>query len=182
MSLPRSAAIRKALKATSREIKMALKDINARAGKFVARGDYARAQRSMELAKQVRQFSDDLRAFQSRLGQFRSDGAGPKPPKDESHAQWEYYRPLLQCLIDLDGDATRSRLETLFEQRFGSWLKPGDKATLPRGQARWKVIIGRCKKHLIAEGFVEAPNHLIWRVTPAGRKAAEQETIAGQES
>ena len=180
MSLPRSGAIRKAFKATIREIKLALKEVNGRAGKYMARGDYARAQGTMEQAKQVQQFADDLRAFQKRLGQLRSGGAGPTTPKNERHTQWEYYQPLLQCLIDFNGDATRDQLEKVFEQRFSSWLKLGDQVALPRGEPRWKVMIKRSKKHLVGEGFIVAPSHLMWRITPAGRKAAQQEAAFAQ--
>jgi hypothetical protein len=180
MNLPRSAAIRNAFEATRREIKMSLKEINARAGKFMARGNYARAQQTMELAKQVQQFLDELRAFQKRLKQVRTGGTGtgPKPPRDETHALWEYYQPILQCLVDLNGEAKRDTLEKAFEQRYHSWLKPGDKTLLPRGEPRWKLMFRQTKKCLIGEGFVEAPNHLTWRITPAGRKAAQQEPSA----
>jgi hypothetical protein len=182
MSLPRSGAIRRAFNATRREIKLTLKEMNGRAGKFMARGDYVRAQGILEQAKQVQQFSDELRAFQKRLGQLRGGNVGPKPPKNERHAEWEYYQPLLQCLSDIDGDVTREQIEKLFEQRFNSWLKSGDRVAMRRGEPRWTVMIRRSKKHLIAEGFVVAPNHLTWRITPAGRKAAEQEVVAAQRS
>lgn len=182
MSLPRSGAIRKTFKATIREIKLALKEVNARAGKFMARGDYVRAQASMEQAKQVRQFADELRVFQKGLGQIARGISNEKPAKDETHATWEYYQPILQCLIDLNGDATRDQIEKRFAERFDSWLLRGDRAAMGRGEPHWKVMIGRSKKHLIAEEFVSAPNHLTWRITAAGRKAAQQETAATSKS
>jgi len=182
MSLPRRAAIRQTFKATIREIKLSLKEMNGRASKFMARGDYVRAQQILEQAKQVQHFSDELREFQKRLGQLGGSGTGLKPPKNEGHAEWEYYQPLLQCLSDINGDARREQIERLFEQRFTSWLKPGDLVPMGRGEPRWKVMLKRSKKHLIAEGFVIAPNHLLWRITSAGRKAALQETSAAQRS
>jgi len=182
MNLPRSGSIRKAFKAMIREIKLALKEINSRAAKRMARGDYAGAQTIMSQAQQVQQFADEVRAFQKRVSQLKAGGSGPTPARVERHADWEYYQPILQCLFDFNGDVTRDQVERLFIERFDSWILPGDRAVMSGGKPRWMVMIGRSKKHLITEGFVAAPSHLTWRITAAGRKAAQQEAPLAQRS
>ncbi len=182
MNLPRNGSIRRAFRTTMREFKLSLKEINARAAKCMARGDYAGVQTLMNQAQQVQQFADEVREFQRRLSQLKGGGGGPKPLRAEAHAQWEFYQPILQCLIELNGDVTRDEIEKHFGGRFDAWLLPGDRAAMSRGRPRWKVMIGRSKRHLIAEGFVSAPNMQKWRITAAGRKAAQQEVSGALKS
>ena len=180
MNLPRSGSVREAFKATVREVKLALKEINTRAAKCMARGDYAGAQSIMSQAQQVQQFADEIQALQKRISQIGGGGSDQKRPNVGTHALGEFYQPILQCLGDLSGDVKRKQIERSLGERFDTWLLPGDRVAMSGGKPRWMVMVGRSKQHLIAEGFVEAPNNLLWRITPAGRKAAQQEASLAQ--
>lgn len=178
-SVPRRSQIRRSLKATVRELKQCLKEVNQRAAKLMARGDYVRAQAIMEQAKQVSQFVAELRGFQQRLAELGRGPAASASTRPETHPQWEYYRPILTCLAHINGDASRERVEQEFAERFDAWLLPGDRALTARGEPHWRAMIRRSKKHLVSEALIEAPNHLRWRITAAGRKAAQSDTVSG---
>ena len=59
------------------------------------------------------------------------------------------------------------------EETIGSVVKEGDFTTNGRGVPRWKVMVGRAKKHMIAEGFVTRENLLRWKITNKGEQAAK---------
>ncbi len=175
MNLPRGPQIRKAYKALIREIDLSLKEVNRRAAKLMQRGNYAGAQQVMSQAQAVQAYLTEVKAMQKRLGAIRGGGGGKvKATKNQQHALWEYYQPILKALAAIGGEGTRSEIEDKFAELFPDWLQPGDQAMMSGDRPRWKVMIGRAKKPMLAEGFVEAPNVMRWRVTEDGRKAASK--------
>lgn len=177
MNLPRGPQIRKSFKALIREIDLSLKEINRRAAKMMQRGNYAGAQQVMSQAQSLQAYLTEVNALQKRLRTIRGgSGDRAKTAKNQQHALWEYYQPILKALIAIGGEATRPQIEARFGELFQDWLQPGDEAMMARGRPRWKVMIGRAKKPMLAEGFVEAPNVMKWRVTGNGRKAASKKS------
>ena len=58
-------------------------------------------------------------------------------------------------------------------------LLAGDLETMARGRERWKVMIQRARKHLVAEGWLEDKPGPTWSITAAGRRAAEKSSLRG---
>ena len=73
----------------------------------------------------------------------------------------------------LGGEATRKEIEAKLEETLASSLKEGDFVTNAHGVPRWKVMVGRARKHMIAEGFVTGENLLRWKITSKGEQAAK---------
>jgi hypothetical protein len=175
MNLPRGPQIRKAFKALIREIDLSLKEVNRRAAKMMQRGHYAGAQQAMTEAQNLQAYLLEAKALQKRQGSVRHGSSGiGKTPKDQQHALWEYYQPILAALVSLGGEAKRPAIEVKFQELSDGWLLPGDRESMGRGKPRWKVMIARAKKPMLAEGFVEAPNIMKWRITDNGRAAANK--------
>ena len=86
---------------------------------------------------------------------------------------WEFYRPILQALVALGGDATRKQIEAQLDETIAGILKEGDCVTNARGVPRWKIMVRRARKHMIAEGFVTGENLLRWKITSKGEQAAK---------
>jgi hypothetical protein len=112
--------------------------------------------------------------LQKRLNGLGKGESGEDNPDGMQHALWEYYQPILRTLIAIGEDANRSQIEEKFGELYRDWLKPGDEVLMSSGKPKWQVMIGRAKKPMQAEGFVEAPTAFIWSITDAGRKAANR--------
>jgi len=93
--------------------------------------------------------------------------------KNSQTPLWEFYRPILQALVALGGDATRKDIEAKLEETLAGSLKEGDLVTNARGVPRWRIMVGRARKHMIAEGFLTGENLLRWRITSKGEQAAK---------
>ncbi len=59
------------------------------------------------------------------------------------------------------------------EETIGGIVKEGDLKSNGRGVPRWKVMVGRARKHMITEGFVTGENLLRWKITNKGEQAAK---------
>lgn len=56
---------------------------------------------------------------------------------------------------------------------MGPSLLPGDRRAMARGRERWRIMIQRARKQLVAEGWIENRSGLSWRITDAGRRTAD---------
>lgn len=171
--VPRNQEVTRAIRSLARQTKLATKEVNQLAAKRLARGDYAGAQSLIGVAQAISAFGNEVAALGGRWREVRSAGKGPKKGKDEQTPLWEFYQPILQALVSLGGDATRKEIEKKLEEALANRLKEGDSAANTRGVPRWKVMVGRARKHMIAEGFVTGENPLRWKITSKGEQAAK---------
>ena len=58
-------------------------------------------------------------------------------------------------------------------------LQAGDREAMARGTERWQIMVRRSRKSLAAEGWIEDRSGPVWRITDAGRRAAEKPTKLG---
>src|SRR5206468_1736688 len=86
---------------------------------------------------------------------------------------WEFYRPILQALVALGGEASRKEIEDKLEAAIQGTLKEGDLVANARGVPRWKIMVGQARQHMITEGFVTGDNLLRWKITNKGEQAAK---------
>jgi len=171
--VPRAHEVTRAIRSLARQTKLATKGTNQLAAKRLARGDYAGAQSLMALAQAISAFGSEVLALNNRWKEVRSVGKEPTKGKDNQTLLWEFYRPILQALVSLGGEATRKDIEGRLDESLAESLKEGDFVTNARGVPRWKLMIGRAKKHMITEGFVTGENLLKWKITSKGEQAAK---------
>jgi hypothetical protein len=172
-NIPRNHEVTKAIRSLSRQTSLATREANQLAAKRLARGDYAGAQSLINVAQAISAFGNEVLGLNGRWREVRSTSKGPKKGKDSRTPLWEFYRPILQALVALGGDATRKDIEGKLEETLAGSLKEGDLVTNAHGLPRWKVIVGRARKHMIAEGFVMGENLLRWKITSKGEQAAK---------
>lgn len=172
-TIPRNHDVAQAIRSLGREVKLAIKEANQHAAKRLARGDYAGAQSLIETAKAIADFGNEVKTIHGRWRSLRSTAHKPGRKKGDQTALWELYRPILQALVALGGNATRKEIEARLEETIGGTLKEGDLTTNGRGIPRWKIMVGRARKHMIAEGFVSGENLLRWKITSKGEHAAK---------
>jgi len=172
-SLPRNHEVRMAIRSLGREVKLATKEANQLAAKRLARGDYSGAQSLIEVAKAISEFGNEVRMLHSRWKSVQSSSPQPERIKGEETPLWELYRPILQALVALGGDATRNEIEAKLEGTVDGSLKKGDLAPNAQGVPRWKIMVGRARKPMISEGFITGENLLRWKITSKGEQAAK---------
>ncbi|MBN2356917.1 hypothetical protein JXO59_12450 [candidate division KSB1 bacterium] len=171
--IPHSQHVRKSITAVEKAVKGAIKAINQEAGLMLARGRYGKAEELIATAKAVAEFQSNVRTLRDGWQSLGGSGGVNGKPKADVTPQWEYYKPLLQCLIRLGGEAIRKSIEVDFEKHCLHMLKPGDEAEMARGMPRWKRMIQRCRKAMIQEGFLENVKGGKWHISEQGRKIAQ---------
>lgn len=172
-NIPRNHEVAQAIRALLREIYLATKEANQSGAKKLARGDYTGAESLVETAKAISQFGSDVKTILARWKGLRPSGDFDKPKQGSQTPLWEYYRPILQALVALGGDATRKEIEAKMEETINGFLKEGDYVTNTSCVPRWKVMVGHARKPMIAEGFVSGENLLRWKITSKGEQAAK---------
>jgi hypothetical protein len=140
----------------------------------MAKGDYAGAETLAAKAKEVLLFEDEVAALLKRWRVLQGGGkAGSRGPMTPL---WQFYQPVLQSLVQAGGVARRGDLEPIVERLMATVLQPRDRELLPRGRERWREMVRRTHKPLVAEGWLDKKGGLTWRITESGRKAAERGT------
>ena len=173
--IPQGQHVQKSIIGVEKAIKTAVKQINQEAGCMLAKGRYDKAEELISLAKAVAEFQTNVRVLRNDWQKLGRSGKGPGKTIGDITPQWEYYKPLLHCLIRLGGEAIRKEIEAVFETHCLHDFKPGDSAEMSRGVPRWKKIIQRCRKAMIKEGFLEQATGGKWRISAQGKKAAASE-------
>jgi len=171
--VPRNQEVMRAIRSLGRQSRLATKEVNQQAARRLARGDYAGAQSLIEVAQAISAFGNEVLALNGRWREVRSAGKGPKKGKDTQTPLWEFYRPILQAIVSLGGEATRKQIEGKLQETLTSSLKEGDSVTNAHGVPRWTIMVRRARKHMIAEGFVTGDNPLKWKITSKGEQAAK---------
>jgi hypothetical protein len=109
MKIPGKGEVDRALKQTQRQVKSALRQVNQLAGRLVARGDYTAAQSWVDIGRSITAFGSRVEALHLEWQGLHNDAPGQL--SSERTPLWKYYRPILQTLVQLGGDATISQLE-----------------------------------------------------------------------
>ena len=171
-SIPGKSQVDRALKGASREVKNATKRVNQQAGKLMARGDYESAQAFLELGRSVRDFQAQVDELRARWKALRANPQGSVEGNTETTPAWKLYVPVLRILLANGGTMTWKAIEESL--RSGSDFQPlsGDQQA-QRGKPRWIHSAHRARGGMVKEGFIEKRGNFEWRITTAGRKAAE---------
>lgn len=170
--VPGAREVSQALRTTAKAVKVSLRDLNQQAAQLMARGDYSGAEAMAAKGRDIQAFQNEVENLRSRWNGIRGV-AGEAGEKRATTALWSYYQPILQALLELNGEGTRGEIEPQVEKAMKGELQPGDYDPLGRGQLRWQIMIRRARRHLVNEGWLEPGSGQIWRITAAGRRAAK---------
>jgi hypothetical protein len=181
VKIPHSQGVARALRNVRTATKKTLKGVNQVAGQRMAKGDYAAAETLAAKGREIRQFlqqSDEL--LRSWRGLSGRGGKVAGTSKGDSTPLWAYYQPILKAIVTAGGECARDDVEAAFEGSSDGFLLPADRQLMTGGRERWKVMIRRARKPLKAEGWIQEGAGKTWRITPAGRRAAEQPPSANR--
>jgi len=171
-ALRHAGGVERALRSLRIAVERALRGLNQAAAQLMARGDYSAAEALASKGREIQQFQAEVGGLQQRWRELR--GRAARKPKMSATPLWAYFQPILKALVQAGGECRRSDLEPRVERLLGSEMPPGDRATTRRGAERWRVMVRRARRHLASEGWIENGRGPIWRITDAGRRAAEK--------
>lgn len=172
--VPNAGSVTCAIRAVRLAARRSLKGVNVSAGKRMAKGDYVGAEALAAKGRELVQFQAEVDALLKRWKEVQ--GARGHVANSPWTPTWQYYQPVLQALAQAGGEARRPDLEPAVERLMSGILQAGDREMLPRGRERWREAIRKTHKPLVVEGWLDKKGGLIWRITEAGRKAAERGT------
>src|SRR6266480_699552 len=154
--IPGGREVDRALLRAKRGLKAALKKTNQHAGRLLARGAYSAAEGLVASARLAGAFQGELEVLRQKWRDISALAKrGSHSPKSERTPLWGYYRPILQALAALDGEATLPDLERQLESSSPAIWKPGDLAVVNHGRPQWKVTVKRARRAMVQEGWLE---------------------------
>lgn len=171
------------------EIDMEIDTIKKDIQRLSEAGSFADASIKANHAEQVSSFRDKVVNLQKQwndmLSWFQQKGKMKKARKKKTKRgrlhrgvktpSKDYYRPILQALIDLGGKAKSDDVLKRVEKAMHDRLKPIDYGPLPSNpnETRWKNTAKWARKNMtMMEPPLLKPDSLpkIWEITEAGRK------------
>jgi len=170
-NIPRAGEVDKALKVVMEKVKASQKALNQTAARHMSRGNYVVAEELMKKGKEIQAFLKETQALRARWRGIR--GKGQAKQKKEQTPLWGYYQPVLQALAKIGGEEKRKELEPVVGEIMEDSFKDGDLDGMAHGRLRWQVTIGRLRKPLVEQGWLEPDTAFRWCITAEGRKAAE---------
>lgn len=178
-SIPNSRAVNQSFQTLRTATRKAIKGLNQKAASRMAKGDYASADELAAKCREVQQFLTEVDALRAKWKEVRS--GGHVGVKISVTPLWEFYQPILKSLQECGGEAVIRDLEPAVERIMSESFQPGDRTQLSRGRDRWRVMIRRARKHIVAEGWIENHKGIIWKITDKGRQAAEKTPTSVQQ-
>ena len=113
------------------------------------------------LAKENRYLDKVLKYFNKKVDEDR-----------ETTTQWFFYKYILQTLIEVGGQAKRSKIIEIVFQKTQPFLRKGDYEAIPSGAIRWSNRVAWAGLDLSLAGCIER-EHGAWKITPLGEKVYE---------
>jgi hypothetical protein len=143
----------------------------------MTKGDYGAAEALAAKGREVTQFlkqSDELlRTWRTLSGSKAKAGVSDA----ESTPLWEFYQPILKIVVAAGGECARNDIEAAIEKSADTFLKAGDRRLLFGGRERWRFMVQRAKKPLKAEGWIQEGPGKGWKITAAGKRAADDSLL-----
>src|SRR5262245_61638962 len=170
--IPHAQGVHRTLRSLRVATQKCHKGLNQAASQRMAKVDYAAADELVAKGKGIRQLQAEIDALGNRWRELC--GADTAAPKRSVTPLWSYFQPILQALASLGGEARRSDLEDQVGSLIAASILPGDRTPMAQGRERWRVMIGRARKAMAAEGWIENGSGPTWKITEAGRNAAKK--------
>jgi hypothetical protein len=138
---------------------------------------------SDELFKEVQKYAEPLvDNFETALWKaLRSRGPGIAAGNEhrsrglELTPRRDFWKPLLEALVERGGQASREEMHKVVEKKMSSRLKPGDYEPNRDGTTKWSKHLDYERLAMVHEGLIERNSPRgIWQITDKGRQWLSQ--------
>jgi hypothetical protein len=146
-------------------------------------GQLAGAEQTFQqMQSKIQEYRSKIAAIDTLIGNDKTStnivGALPQAPPVEDHDNFtpvkDYWKPLLQALVELGGRSHRMKVIDLVGEKMKDILTDADKGKLPKsGYSRWRnrVAWQASQMRSVELGFIKNDSRRgIWEITEAGRK------------
>jgi hypothetical protein len=107
-----------------------------------------------------------------KRGNKASPAKRPRAASGSLLPEQRYNRPLLQALVDLDGQAPYREVVDAVGRELKDDLLPADYETLTSGSVRWQSRLQFVRLRLIERGYLDKNSPRgVWAITDDGREA-----------
>jgi len=141
---------------------------------------------SEELFKEVQKYAEPLvdnfetalwkalrahcRLSSVRTNKGSSRGVGELTPPGE------FWKPILEALVESEGQASRPEVHKTVEKKMNGQLKPGDYKLNLDGTLKWSKQVDYQRLAMVHEGLLQSGSPWgIWEITDKGKQWLSQE-------
>jgi hypothetical protein len=171
-----------------------LKRVNHAAAAETKSGDYASAQKWMEIGRSLAEFSSRagayaeewkrlVRATRLAAGENEPGGAATDSGKQAPHGArhtpaWRFYTPLLKALAARSAPMSSADVIATIEPVVTSQLNEHD-LRVGRGEVvpRWHRTVIRMRRQCQREGWIDKGKGDTWMITEKGRQIAAKDSL-----
>ena len=134
---------------------------------------------SEELFKEVQKYAEPLvDNFETALWKaLRSRRPGAvvgkehRPRRTELTPPREFWKPLLEALVERGGQASRAEVHKAVEKKMNNRLKPGDYELNRDGTTKWGKQLDYQRLAMVHEGLLKSNSpRRVWEITDKGRQ------------
>ncbi len=190
LSIPNSSSVDSGFRTVEKRLKQARKKINAQAAREMKGGDYGAAQKWMDIARSVTDFSERVDAFGqewkrlvkatriANTGAVKQASTKVTPGRGKSKTPtWKFCTPALQAILSIGGDAKHEEVLQELEQSMTSVLTEKDRQSKsPGGAPLWHMAVKKAYRQCQREGWIEKRSGGVWKITPKGRALLDQKS------
>ncbi|CUU38525.1 Mrr N-terminal domain-containing protein [Armatimonadetes bacterium DC] len=173
-----NARIKEAFESFIMELENIRAEIDAEIQHATQHGDYIKVQELAREAEQLKELIGKVQQLRAGNTTVNSTTKSARSTRDNEDAtpKKAFIIPLLQALVDLDGEAPKRKVLERIQELTKDQLKPADYEELPSGgKIRWKSKVTGLRNKLIKQGYLRADTPQgIWAITDKGRQYLEQ--------
>jgi len=135
---------------------------------------------SEDLFKEVQKYAEPLvDDFESALWKALGSKKKSKKPTPrgtgELTPQGEFWKPILEALVEIDGQGSRQEVHKAVERKMKDRLKPADYELNRDGTTKWSKAVDYQRLAMVREGLIAGNTPRgIWKITDQGRQWLSQ--------
>jgi hypothetical protein len=186
-SIPKHAAVNSAFGRLQKKLGAVRKRINLSAAAEMKSGEYAVAQKWMEVGQAVGDFAQRASTFAQEWkylvkatrvaarAQLSTTSTAGRIPKSERTPVWKFCAPALKILMQKGGSANLDEIIVSLEESLNGILTESDRQpSKSRGIPRWHSTVQRAYRQCQKEGWIEKQKRRdgVWKITAKGKGVA----------
>lgn len=190
-AIPKPEVVSSTFRSLAKHLAKAQRRINAEAAKEMRTGQYAAAQKWMEVGQSLGDFAQRVEAYsqewQTLVRTTRIAGRPDRPTTASRGAAagapkrtpaWRLCLPALKAVEARGGKIAMADLVAELSRDLAPQLAPRDLQVVPKkGMPRWQVALSQAYRHCQREGWIEKRRDGHWQLTALGHDVVAKDQL-----